>query len=954
MLAVAASFVAFSIYRHAGQGRADRRAAWLFLAAVCGAFGLWSAHLVALLAQTLDVAVRFELLLTLASLFCIVFFMGAGFSIASRGGGWHAPLGGAVNGVGMGFMHYVGMAALAIPGGLEWDLPLVLVSLLLGTGLSTASLIVYRLFSGNLAIWLAAGLLVLAFAGLHVTAMQAVHFASDPSIVVGAGAAHHETLTAVLAGTSLIVLLLGVVSTLIDRQSKQDSALFMQKLVDAAIEGIVVAQDGCITSVNGGIVALSGFEPQQLIGRAIVGGLLDRPVEKGGSREAFLRTSKSALVPVKVVHKDLSSEGEVYAIHDLSEQRASERELQRQYNVLQEREEELRSRNLLLDTALKHMSQGLCMYDEDERVVVCNERYATVYGLPPDAVRPGMSRREIIEMRIAQGIWAGASPEEYLSQRTAPIACVGGLLQELSDGRTISLMHVPMPGGGWVCTHEDITERRQAQVRIEHLACHDGLTDLPNRVLLREKLQEVLSLMRRGEGVAVHCLDLDRFKEVNDALGHAIGDELLQDFAVRLRHIVREGDTLARVGGDEFVIVQRSVYSPKDATDLAAEVFASLNEPFVLGDHFQIVLGTSIGIVMAPGDGDDADQLLKNGNLALYRAKQEERGRYCFFEKDMDARMRARHEMECNLRSALANCEFELDYQPLLNLKRNEISCFEALLRWRTSDGVLIGPNEFIPLAEETGLVVPIGEWALRQALAEAAKWPRHIRIAVNLSPVQFNTRNLSQVVMSALAASGVAASRLELEITESLLLQDRDTTLATLHQLRDLGVRIALDDFGTGFSSLNYLRSFPFDKLKIDRCFIAGLEEGNEESLAIVRAVARLGASLGIATVAEGVETQQQLSMARKEGVTEVQGFWIGRPQNAATVAEAYDLYRSSKSPRRANRAPRRQAGPAAAGRPDGDRREFARRRPGRHQAAGPVSIGKPLSPPHSAQLPS
>ncbi len=471
----------------------------------------------------------------------------------------------------------------------------------------------------------------------------------------------------------------------------------------------------------------------------------------------------------------------------------------------------------------------------------------------------------------------------------------------MCDGRSLALAHVPMPGGGWVCTHEDITERRQAQAKIEYLARHDGLTDLPNRVLLREKLQEALLRMRTGEGLAVHCLDLDRFKEVNDALGHAIGDELLQDFAARLQHAIGETDTLARIGGDEYVIVQNPAFSPTDATDLAAQIIAAMNEPFLLGEQFQVVLGTSIGIAMAPGDGSDADQLLKNANLALYRTKQEEHGKYRFFEKDMDARMRARHELECNLRNALANGELDLAYQPLLNLKRNEISCFEALLRWRTADGSMIAPSDFVPLAEETGLIVPIGEWALRHALAEAAKWPRQIRIAVNLSAVQFKTRNLAQVVMSALAASGVAANRLELEITESLLLQDRETTLATLHQLRDLGVRIALDDFGTGFSSLSYLRSFPFDKIKIDRCFITGLAEGNEELLAIVRAVAQLGSSLGIATTAEGIETQSLMELARKEGFNEIQGFWLGRPESAATVAATYGLYQGTRKPRRA-----------------------------------------------------
>ena len=713
------------------------------------------------------------------------------------------------------------------------------------------------------------------------------------------GSSPQWMLAVVAAAAALVALALGIASTLIDQQSMQESAQIMQQIVDAAIEGIVVAKDDRIVSVNRRVAELCSVPREELIGKSVVGDLLEAPVEEGG--EALLRAASGVPVPVKVVRRGLRFGNEVYALHDLTERRAVEAELQRQNKALLEREEELRSRNLLLDTALKHMSQGVCMYDKEQRIVVCNERYATLYSLSPDDVKPGTTRRELVERRIAIGVWGGASPEEYLRDRTAYVDTTSYSIQEMNGGRSIATAHVPMPGGGWVCTHEDITERCQAQAKIEHLARYDGLTDLPNRVLVRERLQQALARLRPGEGLAVHCLDLDRFKEVNDALGHAIGDELLQAVAARLKSAVGEIDTLARMGGDEFVIVQNPAFAPTDASDLAGQVIAMMNEPFMLGQRFQVVLGISIGIAMAPGDGTDADQLLKDANLALYRAKEEERGRYRFFENEMDARMRARHELEGNLRGALANGELELDYQPLLNLKRNELAGFEALMRWRTAQGNVVPPGEFISLAEETGLIVPMGEWALRQALTEAAKWPRHIKVAVNLSPVQFNSRNLAQLVMSALASSGVEASRLELEITESLLLQDREPTLATLHQLRDLGVRIALDDFGTGFSSLSYLRSFPFDKIKIDQCFIAGLAEGNEESRAIVRAVARLGTSLGIATTAEGVETPLQLQIARKEGFTEAQGFWIGRPKRGAAIAAEGDLHRDPRKPRRA-----------------------------------------------------
>jgi len=900
-LAMAACFVSLSLFRHAGKGRAGRRVGWIVLAGISSAFGLWAAHLVAVLAHEIDVPIAFDWQITIVSLLVAVLLTCAGLVLAARGTSWHPVAGGAIIGSGMGFMHYLGVFALFVPGVLEWDFPLVLASVGVGVGFSAAGIAAFYRFKGAPAIWGAAALLTLAFLGLHYLSMSAAHVVSDPSIAATPDVPRHWMLTAVVVGTVLVVLILGVVSMLIDRQTRNDNMEIMQQLVDTATDGVVVVKAGRIINANHRIAELCGVAPHDLVGPRVDSELLDRQIDLDACGEASLRTASGALVPVKVVHQQLSLGDEVYAIHDLTERRAVEEELQRRNKVLQEREEELRSRNLMLDTALRHMSQGLSMYDKDQRIVVCNERYATLYGLSPEDVKPGTTRRQIVERRIEKGLWGGASPEAYLSERTAYVDTASYAVQEMNDGRSIATVHVPMPGGGWVCTHEDITERRQAQAKIEHLARHDGLTDLPNRVLVRERLQETLERMRPREILAVHCLNLDRFKEVNDAIGHAIGDELLQDFAARLRHVADGIGMVARTGGDEFVIVQYPASSPADVTDLAAAVIAKMTEPFVLGEHFQVVVGTSIGIAMAPADGTEADQLLKNANLALYRAKQEERGQYRFFEKDMDARMRARHELECNLRSALANGELELYYQPLLNLKRNEISCFEALLRWRTADGKMIAPSDFVPLAEETGLIVPMGEWALRHALAEAAKWPRQIRLAVNLSPVQFNSRNLVQIVMSALAASGVEASRLELEITESLLLQDRETTLTTLHQLRDLGVRIAMDDFGTGFSSLNYLRSFPFDKLKVDRCFIAGLAEGNEESLAIVRAVAQLGASLGIATTAEGVETRAQLEVARKEGFTEVQGFWLAEPRSAAEITEAYDLHRRTTKPRRA-----------------------------------------------------
>jgi diguanylate cyclase (GGDEF)-like protein len=385
----------------------------------------------------------------------------------------------------------------------------------------------------------------------------------------------------------------------------------------------------------------------------------------------------------------------------------------------------------------------------------------------------------------------------------------------------------------------------------------------------------------------VLCLDLDHFKSVNDTLGHPVGDQLLKAVADRLRRCTREPDTIARLGGDEFAIIMTSMTQPTDAAALCRRVREAISKPYDLDGH-QIVVDISIGISFAPFDASEPDQLLKNADMALYGAKADGRGVYRFFEPEMDARMRQRRELEMDLRRALVNGEFELHYQPLVNLQDNDITGFEALLRWRHPARGLVSPVEFIPVAEETGLIVPLGEWVLRQACTETAPWPGHLKVAVNLSPAQLKSRNLVQVVTSALAAAGMAASRLQLEITESVLMQNTFATLGTLHQLRNLGVQIAMDDFGTGYSSLSYLRSFPFDKIKIDRSFIADLSNG-AEPLAIVHAVTNLAKSLSMISTAEGVETQQQLEKLQAVGCNEMQGYFFSHARPADEIVKLF-----------------------------------------------------------------
>lgn len=550
--------------------------------------------------------------------------------------------------------------------------------------------------------------------------------------------------------------------------------------------------------------------------------------------------------------------------------------------------EELRQRIRRLELAVNNMSQGLLMFDSEARIVIVNERYIQMYNLSPKVVKVGCTLRDLIQHRKDTGSFAG-NVEQYCAGILGRVAQgrTSSMFVDTVDGRTINIIYRPMVDGGWVVTLEDISERRQAEAQIAHMAHHDALTGLPNRVLFREQLDQELKRVRRRERLAVLYLDLDNFKNVNDTLGHPVGDDLLKAVANRLRGCLREIDTVARLGGDEFAILQTGVRRPLDAAELATRIREAVGAPYDLADH-QVIVDTSIGIAISPSDGTEPDQLIKKADLALYGAKTGGRGTYRFFEQEMHARMTARRNLELDLRKALVLGEFELHYQPLVNLARNKISGCEALVRWRHPQRGLVSPAEFIPIAEEIGLITRLGEWVIRTACAEAATWPDDVKVAVNVSPVQFKNQNVAQIVISALAATGLPAQRLEIEITEAILMQHTETTLATLHQLRELGVRIAMDDFGTGYSSLSYLRSFPFDKIKIDQSFIRDLSDQGE-SAAIVRAVTSLATSLHMSTTAEGIETEQQCEIAKASGCTEMQGYLFSRPRPAKDLAQLF-----------------------------------------------------------------
>ena len=528
-----------------------------------------------------------------------------------------------------------------------------------------------------------------------------------------------------------------------------------------------------------------------------------------------------------------------------------------------------------LATYFDGLDQGVIAIDRRGRVVMGTAPARAILASLGFAIEAGSSGRHLL--RVLAAITGSGLRDGFATLRRARADGRPATLEATTAGRTIALRIHPMPEG-WTVALEDVTAARALAANSAELARIDPLTGLANRLMLRERLSASLDRLNRyGEPFAVLLLDLDRFKPINDTLGHAVGDALLEKVADRLRSAVRSADTVARIGGDEFVVIQAAAGRPEEVSILARRLVDLIGRTYII-DGQLLTIGASVGAALAPQDGTEAERLLKHADLALYRAKLDGRGTFRFFEPEMDVRMQARRRLELDIRQALARREFVLHYQPQLNLANQSLTGCEALLRWKHPERGTVSPADFIPLAEEVGLIVPMGVGGGRPPARDAALWPDSVSVAVNVSPAQFKSERLVEMIVSALATSGLPAHRLEIEITEGVLLQNNDRTLETLHRLRKLGVRVSMDDFGTGYSSLSYLRSFPFDKIKIDRSFVKDIATAPDGD-AIIRAIAGLGRSLGMTTVAEGVETEEQMRRIQAEGCTDVQGYLISRP---------------------------------------------------------------------------
>ena len=716
---------------------------------------------------------------------------------------------------------------------------------------------------------------------------QIVRPVADASTVASRIAAGDLTVTVPEGGADEFGALLRAMAVMRDNIAAMMQAEVAQRrsaqslLADAvqgSIEGIVVVDaKGRIVLANDRAAALLGLDPTEMGQRSLTDAtgspVADTLLAMPGTGSLTAETRSADGRWLRISRSPTRDGGFVAVCSDMS--------------LLKEQEDQLKRSHSQLDAALSNMLQGLCLFDAEGSLLVFNRRFCDMFGVDAGTLRPGMSIREVA--RLVELSADDDRAVDLLMQQLALLqrGASGSLCCPIRSDCIVSLKQQPTAEGGWIATYEDVTQRYEAEERIITMARRDALTGLANRMVFGERLEEAAARLTEGVGAgfATLCLDLDRFKEVNDTLGHPIGDGLLRSVAERLQGCLRETDLVARLGGDEFAIVQIGTHVRSDAAALAKRLIAAFQQPFLLEGH-TVTVGVSIGISLAPEHGTSPEKLLKSADLALYRAKATGRACWSFFDEEMDLELRKRRALENDLGKAVDNGEFELVFQPIVKLDQQRIASCEALLRWRHPERGYISPADFIPLAEETGAICRIGEWVLRKACSEAAAWPGGIGVAVNVSAVQFKNAAVVRAVMEALSASGLPAHRLELEITESVLLNDSVTTLATLHTLKRLGVRVAMDDFGTGFSSLSYLQSFPFDKIKIDQSFVRNLDATGNARL-IVRSVIGLGRSLGITTTAEGIETEAQLDQLRLEGCEEGQGYLFSRPVPSAAIRE-------------------------------------------------------------------
>lgn len=885
--------------RHAKIAQGNIADRWAVAGGFATGFGIWATHFIAMLGYDPGFITGYRVGLTLGSLAIVGTSTSLAFLLATtRRTPLHFAIASFIAGGGFATMHYIGVAALEMPALIQWNIPYVLLSVGLAVvplyPAITLAVNGRRLGSGAAA----AGIGSLAVIGLHFTGMTAIELLPS-AIEPGAALISHRLMSILIGGASLALMALCFLTWLVSRntraalaQSERTFSMLVKGISDCAI--YMLDASGRVANWNTGAEQLKGYTATDIVGQPFtrfytaedrLAGLPDKAMQTARSTGKF--TGEGWRV---------RKNGEKFWAHVVIERMQDEQghiigyaKITREMTRFKEDQDRIEQARLHLNTALEHMHQGLCLFDANHRLVLRNRRFIELWNLPDDSCLPGWSLTEITRAALTARSGAPVSEERLesamaLLQQSFADPSMPPLISEFGEDFVVAISSRQLPDKGWVTTLEDITERRQSEAQIAHMALHDALTGLPNRTSFNNWLDKEIAIAdASNQQVALVAIDLDRFKEINDSQGHAAGDLVLKNIAENLANILDEGEIAARLGGDEFAVA-RQIGDPAELTDFISRIADCFNNS--IGSHDGIPVGASLGIAIYPADADGREALLNNADLAMYRAKRDLSENICYYEPGMDESARRRRVLANDLRQAIERNELTLLYQPQRSLRTNSLLGYEALLRWHHPRLGLISPVEFIPIAEETGEIMRLGEWVLRASCEEAVRWPTEGRVAVNLSPVQLLQPNLPEIVTEILVETGLPARRLELEITETALIADKVRALHSLRRIKALGVLVAMDDFGTGYSSLDTLHSFPFDKIKIDKSFLLK-SQSSDQAVAIIRAVLALGKSLSIPVLAEGVETEQQLDLLIDEGCDEAQGYYFGHPSAAPSLAD-------------------------------------------------------------------
>ncbi|MFP5078103.1 EAL domain-containing protein [Rhizobium sp. YIM 134829] len=888
LLCLISSLATFLLLARARQTEKLARATWIVSGGMAGGFGIWATHFVAMLAYDPGLTLGYHAGLTLASLAIAIIGTATALVAATLGAGAvSACAAGIIFAMATSAMHFVGMAGIDLQGVIVWERELVVAAIVLAAVFAIpAFLLAERGARGLRGVVPSALLMLCGIASLHFTAMGAVTPVLLADALPPAETLSRPSMVLMIATVAFSLLFSGLAAVVLARRAERRALagerafrLLVANITDYAIYLLTPA--GIVANWNAGAERTKGYKAEEVVGQHFstfypaedrAAGLpqhsLDTALRKGTfEAEGWrLRKDGSRFWAHVVIDPVYDEEGRHLGFAKIT----------RDCTERMQDAARLKQASDNLSIALNTMNNAICLYDAEERLILHNERLRKIFGIPASVVLTGRTFRELCHARYEQDFSSDVGSEEFYQQHRALFTRAGGgeHLCTTAGGKFIRTVHSPTGDGSFVTTVEDITSQVKSEAQMAFITRHDGLTGLPNRLAVCEKLDTALPGIGSDERMAVLSIDLHGFKDINDGYGHGCGDTILRMIAERIQAAAKPQDVFGRIGGDDFVVA-RIVRGEAELTDFIARMSDLFKASFSAGD-VEVQVGASFGIAVYPDDAPDREKLLSNADLALARAKAKLEERICFYEPAMDEAARNRRFLQRDLWRGLDESQFHLAYQVQRDTAGERISGYEALLRWRHPTRGPIGPDVFIPIAEECGAIIGLGEFVIRQACRDAMAFDL-VKVAVNLSPLQLGSIKILDTVRNALTETGLSPDRLELEVTESAVIGDRRQAIYILGQLKTMGVTIAIDDFGTGYSSLETLRSFPFDKVKLDRSFLTGID--GVQSRAFVRAMVALGKSLGVAVLAEGVETAEQFQVLVGEGCDEVQGYLFGRP---------------------------------------------------------------------------